>query len=55
MQMNQDPNFVLNQIDPEIAAALDPEELEELQAQLMQGMGQQEFEEWSDEDEPIEG
>lgn len=55
MQMNQGQNFVLNQIDPEIAAALDPEELEELQAQLMQGMGQQEFEEWSDEDEVEEG
>jgi hypothetical protein len=30
--MNQGPNFILNQIDPEVAAALDPEELAELQA-----------------------
>jgi len=37
--MNQ--NFVLDQIDPEVAAALDPEELAELQAQLLQGMGQE--------------
>lgn len=44
-------DFMLQEIDPEIAAALDPEELAELQAQLMNGMGQEEFENWGDEDE----
>lgn len=41
-----------------MAAALDPEELEELQAQLMQGMGQEQFEQWSDDEEeeaPVNG
>lgn len=46
---------MLQQIDPEIAAALDPEELAELQQQLMQGMGHEEFEEWEDEEQQDPG
>jgi len=30
---------------------LDPEELEELRLQLIQGMGHEEFEEWGDDDD----